>query len=212
MQPPHGHGAPAGMGMPALRFAIIDSNTLMCLGLQQIFTEMLPMVETEVFASFHDLENQDKEQNRFLHYFVSSRIYFEHSAFFRQNPKKSIILVNGDMQISGMHTLNVCQSEPMLMHDLLMLRNMGKSPVLPPNTAAEHREQLLSPREIEVAILLCKGLINKEIADRLDISTTTVISHRKNIMEKLHARSLADIIIYSVMNGLVTVEQISGTR
>lgn len=191
--------------MPALRFAIIDSNTLMCLGLQQILTEMLPMVETEVFASFQELENQDKEQCHFLHYFVSSRIYFEHSTFFRQNPKKSIILVNGDMQISGMHTLNVCQSEPMLMHDLLMLRNMGKSPVLPPNTAAEHRDQLLSPREIEVAILLCKGLINKEIADRLDISTTTVISHRKNIMEKLHARSLADIIIYSVMNGLVSV-------
>lgn len=191
--------------MPALRFAIIDSNTLMCLGLQQILTEMLPMVETEVFASFQELENQDKEQCHFLHYFVSSRIYFEHSTFFRQNPKKSIILVNGDMQISGMHTLNVCQSEPMLMHDLLMLRNMGKSPVLPPNTAAEHRDQLLSPREIEVAILLCKGLINKEIADRLDISITTVISHRKNIMEKLHARSLADIIIYSVMNGLVSV-------
>lgn len=199
------------MAMPALRFAIIDPNTLMCLGLQQILTEMLPMVEAEVFASFQELKDQDKEQNQFLHYFVSSRIYFEHSSFFRQNPKKSIILVNGDMQISGMHTLNVCQSEPMLMHDLLLLRNMGKSPVMPPTTA-EHREQLLSPREIEVAILLCKGLINKEIADHLDISITTVISHRKNIMEKLHARSLADIIIYSVMNGLVTVEQISGIK
>lgn len=189
------------------RFAIIDSNTLMCLGLQQILTEMLPMVETEVFTSFQDLESQDKEQNLFLHYFVSSRIYFEHSTFFRQNPKKSIILVNGDMQISGMHTLNVCQSEPMLMHDLLMLRNMGKAPIMP-QVSVEHREQQLSTREIEVAILLCKGLINKEIADRLDISITTVISHRKNIMEKLHARSLADIIIYSVMNGLVSVEEL----
>lgn len=189
------------------RFAIIDSNTLMCLGLQQILTEMLPMVETEVFTSFQDLENQDKEQNLFLHYFVSSRIYFEHSTFFRQNPKKSIILVNGDMQISGMHTLNVCQSEPMLMHDLLMLRNMGKAPIMP-QVSVGHREQQLSTREIEVAILLCKGLINKEIADRLDISITTVISHRKNIMEKLHARSLADIIIYSVMNGLVSVEEL----
>lgn len=189
------------------RFAIIDPNTLMCLGLQQILTEMLPMVETEVFTSFQDLENQDKEQNLFLHYFVSSRIYFEHSTFFRQNPKKSIILVNGDMQISGMHTLNVCQSEPMLMHDLLMLRNMGKAPIMP-QVSVEHREQQLSTREIEVAILLCKGLINKEIADRLDISITTVISHRKNIMEKLHARSLADIIIYSVMNGLVSVEEL----
>jgi DNA-binding NarL/FixJ family response regulator len=61
---------------------------------------------------------------------------------------------------------------------------------------------------MEVAVLLAKGLINKEIGDRLHISVTTVITHRKNIMEKLHARSLADIIIYAVMNGLVDVGEI----
>jgi DNA-binding NarL/FixJ family response regulator len=69
-------------------------------------------------------------------------------------------------------------------------------------------EPLLSAREMEVAVLLAKGLINKEIGDRLNISVTTVITHRKNIMEKLHARSLADIIIYAVMNGLVDVGEI----
>jgi DNA-binding NarL/FixJ family response regulator len=67
---------------------------------------------------------------------------------------------------------------------------------------------LLSPREMEVTILLAKGLINKEIAHYLNISTTTVITHRKNIMEKLHARSLVDIIIYAVVNGLVDVGEL----
>jgi DNA-binding NarL/FixJ family response regulator len=67
---------------------------------------------------------------------------------------------------------------------------------------------LLSQREAEVAILLSKGLINKEIADRLNISLTTVISHRKNIMDKLHARSLADIIIYVVMNNLADISEL----
>jgi DNA-binding NarL/FixJ family response regulator len=66
----------------------------------------------------------------------------------------------------------------------------------------------LSPRELEVTILLTKGLINKEIADRMNISITTVITHRKNIMEKLHARSLADIIIYAVMNGYVNLGEL----
>jgi DNA-binding NarL/FixJ family response regulator len=76
---------------------------------------------------------------------------------------------------------------------------------------ASHRPQKelpLSSREIEVAILLAKGFINKEIADRLNISITTVITHRKNIMEKLHARSLADIIVFVVMNGLVEVGEL----
>ena len=66
----------------------------------------------------------------------------------------------------------------------------------------------LSPREAEVVVLLAKGFINKEIADRLNISVTTVITHRRNIMEKLHARSLADVIIYAVMNGFVEVGDI----
>lgn len=65
--------------------------------------------------------------------------------------------------------------------------------------------QVLSAREIEVAVLLSKGFINKEIADRLQISITTVISHRKNIMEKLNARSLADVIVYSLVNGFVSI-------
>ena len=66
----------------------------------------------------------------------------------------------------------------------------------------------MSPRETEVTILLAKGCINKEIADNLNIGLTTVITHRKNIMEKLHARSLADIIIYAVVNGLVDVGEL----
>ena len=75
------------------------------------------------------------------------------------------------------------------------------------NPAAKE-ELLLSAREVEVARLLAKGCINKEIADALSISLTTVISHRKNIMEKLHARSLADITIYAVMNGLVNIGEL----
>ena len=43
--------------------------------------------------------------------------------------------------------------------------------------------------------------VNKEIADKLHISLTTVITHRKNIMTKLNAHSLSDVIIYAVMNG-----------
>ena len=53
-----------------------------------------------------------------------------------------------------------------------------------------------------------KSLINKEIADRLHISTNTAITHRKNIMDKLHARSLVDVIIYAVINGLVDVGEL----
>ena len=66
----------------------------------------------------------------------------------------------------------------------------------------------LSAREIEVLVLVTKGLINKEIADKLNISLTTVISHRKNITEKLGIKSVSGLAIYAVMNGYIDADSI----
>ena len=195
-----------GHTMPHFEFAIVDSNILAAIGLQQILTDLLPMGEVRIFISFDDLQATD--QGQFAHYFVASRIYFEHTNYFRAQPHRSIVLVNGDLQIAGVPTLNVCQSEKALVKTILSMHHHpghpGSKVHMPPRAA----EALLSSREVEVAILLAKGLINKEIADRLNISVTTVITHRKNIMEKLQARSFADIIIYVVMNGLVDVGEL----
>ena len=67
---------------------------------------------------------------------------------------------------------------------------------------------LLSNREIEVLVLIVKGFINKEIADKLNIGLTTVISHRKNIMEKLEAKSVSALTIYAVTHGYVDIASI----
>jgi DNA-binding NarL/FixJ family response regulator len=53
----------------------------------------------------------------------------------------------------------------------------------------------LSQRETEVAQLIAEGLANKEIADRLGISTETVRGHLKNIYEKLHVRSRTEAAV-----------------
>lgn len=199
---------------PALQFkiAIVDSNILACMGLERILEELIPLAEIVTCESFEEL--QSKEQTDFVHYFVSSRIYFEHTAYFRGKIGRSIVMVNGEMTINGVATLNVCQSEAALIRDLLSLQRHGHREIKATDTdttlnaiphAAQSKESLLSPREVEVALLLCQGSINKEIADRLNIGLTTVITHRKNIMEKLGARSLADVIIYCVMNGIYDV-------
>ncbi|MCX7865635.1 response regulator [Limisphaera sp. VF-2] len=52
----------------------------------------------------------------------------------------------------------------------------------------------LSAREEEILLLLSKGYANKEIADRLGVSTETVRSHLKHIYEKLHVRSRAEAV------------------
>lgn len=61
----------------------------------------------------------------------------------------------------------------------------------------------LSERERDVLILVAKGLSNKEIADRLNISIHTVMSHRKNITHKTGIKSVAGLTVYALLNNLV---------
>lgn len=192
-----------GNNTPHIVFAIVDSNMLSALGLKQILRDIAPMVDAKIFITFSELESSEKS---FVHYFVSSAIYLENRSFFQSHLHRTIVIVNGEMQIQNVPTLNVCQSENMIIKSLLQLQKRGH-PTLPPKPST-NRSHILSPREIEVTILLTKGYINKEIAAELDISTTTVITHRKNIMEKLQARSISDIIIFAVTNGLVSIGEL----
>ena len=66
-------------------------------------------------------------------------------------------------------------------------------------------EKVLSARELEIVKQIALGLSNKEIADKLYLSTHTVMSHRKNIARKLDIHSTAGLTIYAVVNGIVEV-------
>ena len=79
---------------------------------------------------------------------------------------------------------------------------------MPPIAMPEVHQEILSVREIEVLVLITKGLINKKIADKLNISLTTVITHRKNITEKLGIKSVSGLTIYAVMNGYIEADRI----
>lgn len=64
----------------------------------------------------------------------------------------------------------------------------------------------LSKRETDVLILLVKGLSNKEIADKLNISIHTVISHRKNITEKIGVKTLPGLTIYAISKKIISLD------
>lgn len=61
----------------------------------------------------------------------------------------------------------------------------------------------LSPREKEIFSLLAEGYSNKEIAEKLVISPSTVHSHRGNLMEKLGLTNRHELIQYARRNGLI---------
>jgi DNA-binding NarL/FixJ family response regulator len=67
-------------------------------------------------------------------------------------------------------------------------------------------QETLSEREIDVLKLLVAGNANKEIADKLNISTHTVISHRKNISQKTGIKSVSGLTIYAVVKNIITID------
>ena len=73
------------------------------------------------------------------------------------------------------------------------------------------RREPLSPREREIVVCIVKGMTNKQIADKLCISTHTVITHRRNIAAKLQIHSAAGLTIYAIVNKLVELSEIKDT-
>ncbi len=67
------------------------------------------------------------------------------------------------------------------------------------------RDHGLTDRELEILRLIVDGKSNKEIAVDLDLSANTVAAHRANIMDALGIYKTAELVVYAIRNGLVTL-------
>ena len=69
----------------------------------------------------------------------------------------------------------------------------------------EKNENQLTNREMEVLKLIVQGLLNKEIADRLNISLNTVLTHRKHIIAKTGIKTVSGLTFYCIRNGITNM-------
>ena len=74
------------------------------------------------------------------------------------------------------------------------------------NPKAEGEE--LSAREKEILVCVAKGMLNKEIADRLNLSIHTVITHRKNITRKIGIKTVPGLTAYAMLNNLIDINSV----
>ena len=188
------------------KIAIIDANTLAVIGLRQLLQGAMPHMTIDCFGTLAELLGSDADS--YYHYFASMDVVLTNRAFFTQRCRKTIVLtlsLSDTSQLTGFHSLCINQPEPILLRQLLNLQQHGHSQRQTPIT---HSPTPLTDREIEVMSLIVQGLINKEIADRLHISLSTAITHRRNIMNKLSLRSVSALTVYAVTHGYVDINKI----
>lgn len=192
------------------KIAIIDPNTLSVLGLKAILQNVMPIMTVDTFGTFSELQANKPEQ--YFHYFVAMNVVLQNRTFFQANRRKTIVLtlsLDSASQLNEFHSLCINVPEKELIRSLLAMLQHGhpqgkNMPELPQTL----QQKILTDREIEVMSLIVQGYINKEIADRLNIGLATVVTHRKNIMDKLGMKSVSALTIYAVMHGYVDINKI----
>lgn len=85
----------------------------------------------------------------------------------------------------------------------VMLKGLRKKHVIKPKLEANTR---LTPREGEVLELICREYTTSEIAEKLFVSTRTVETHRKHLLEKLGAKNTAGLVIKAILYDLFQLE------
>ena len=192
------------------KVAILDPNTFSALGLKSMLQNVIPIMTVDTFGSFTELTASDADS--YYHYFVAMSVLLENKPFFLERRRKTIVLtlsLESMSQLSNFHCLCVNVPEQQLVRSLLSLQQHahGRGEHMPSMSEVLQRK-VLSDREIEVMSLIVQGYINKEIADLLNIGLSTVITHRRNIMDKLGFKSVSALTIYAVTHGYVDINKI----
>lgn len=195
------------------KIAVIHPNSLCCLAMRTILTDIAPFVgmfrEVDIVAYNSMEEFLDDAPDMTIHLFVSPDTLDNHADYFAPLQRRTILLTEGeDNTHPGFRSIDIRQPERELLKAFLTIHSTAHAEHgVPPHPNHEDAD-LLSQREKDVLALIVKGYINKEIADILNISTPTVVFHRRNISEKIGSKSIGRQTIYAVMNGIVDFREL----
>jgi DNA-binding NarL/FixJ family response regulator len=82
-----------------------------------------------------------------------------------------------------------------------VMKRLSSRPTVPQNL-----QEVLSDREFDVLRLAARGLANKEIARRMNLSVRTVHSHLANIFMKMHVGSRTEAVLLALRQGLISLQ------
>lgn len=193
------------------QIAIILPDTLQSIGLQSLLIDYFPPVEVGYFPTFAAFSNEKSSAaagDPFDYYFTRPETFLLNADFFLPRKNKTVLLIK-DTEASGnpaaVLSLTTLSPQETVIEQLQQIFASENSAGTAGNGEGNKE---LSSREIDVLKLIVKGITNKEIADKLNISLNTVLTHRKNITAKLGIKTVSGLTFYAIMNGIISGDDI----
>lgn len=168
-----------------------------------MLTDYFPPVEICYYPTFEALSVSANDT--FDYYFTNADLFVLNADFFLPRRSKTMVLINGAECEGGLPATNhitIKAPQEIIIEQLEQLF-AGDN-----NNSSNENNKDLSMRETDVLQLIVKGSTNKEIADKLNISLNTVLTHRKNITTKLGIKTVSGLTFYAIMNGIISGEEI----
>ncbi|MDL2208539.1 LuxR C-terminal-related transcriptional regulator [Parabacteroides sp. OttesenSCG-928-O15] len=185
------------------QIALVLTDTLQRVGLRYVLNEYFPSL------SVYSCDCPEALSDAVDYYVTTADIFLIYADFFLPRRNKTLLLIDRceESAFPGSAPTNhyICKniSQEALI-EKLQLFFTAETTVL---SQGEGNKDL-SARETDVLQLIVKGITNKEIADKLNISLNTVLTHRKNITAKLGIKTVSGLTFYALMNGLVSGDEI----
>jgi DNA-binding CsgD family transcriptional regulator len=190
-----------------IKIAIIEPSQIVFDGLSSLLLKSHHQYSLSRFQDIEELSDILETTSFTLALINPSAVHNKSNAFLKLKKKHQNLTVIGivysfyDTELLNLFNDWFTISDPVrsIIQKLETLQNL--------NSRKEQGSEELTEREIEILTFLTKGLSNKEIADKLNISIHTVISHRKNISEKTGIKSLPGLTIYAISKNIIPLSE-----
>ncbi|MBN2668994.1 MAG: response regulator transcription factor [Bacteroidales bacterium] len=170
---------------------ILEPSFLIRKGLVSFFRSFQPIgliFDTDQFESSREFSKQNV-----IDILVCTDDFFDR---FQNQHFALTYIIKHDKKSEGSLYLNILHPKEVLINQVMNDLNRIKK-------HSKQEEDALSEREIAVLKLVAQGQTNKEIADTLFISVHTVMTHRKNITQKLGIKTVSGLTMYAIIHNLI---------
>lgn len=192
-----------------LNILILESSKIIFEGLHAI------LYQSDLDCRIYRIETIDELnsiiETESIDIFIANLLHFVN----REREIKKIRKENPDLSVVGIDYAMMHKSltEPDAMFSLYdtpdyIVNLLSKLDNKSKNLISQEKDDNLTKREVEVLTGIVNGMMNKEIAESLNISIHTVVRHRKNITTKTGIRSQSGLTIYAISKKIVDIEDV----